>query len=94
MSENHFDDRCSVHCCALADFEGSVQFRVRPKKGLDKSDPNYYSTCYFAGGESDQDSEAFIQVKVQILDKILAAAPERRVALIKIDVEGAEYLCR
>ncbi|HLN29809.1 MAG TPA: FkbM family methyltransferase [Gemmataceae bacterium] len=92
VSENEFDPYCSIHCCALADFEGTVQFRIHPKRGLDPSDPNYYSTCYLAGSESDKDPEAFIDVKVEILDKILAANPERRVAFIKIDVEGAEYL--
>jgi len=92
VSENQFDERCSVHCCALADNEGTVKFRIHPKRDLDPSDPNYYSTCYLADSESDKDKDAFIQVKVEILDKILAAAPQRRVSLIKIDVEGAEHL--
>jgi FkbM family methyltransferase len=92
VTENQFDARCAVHCCALADYEGSVRFRIHPRRDLDPADPNYYSTCYLADSESDKDKDAFIQVKVEILDKILAAAPQRRLALIKIDVEGAEHL--
>jgi FkbM family methyltransferase len=92
VTENEFDQRCAVHCCALADYEGAVQFRIHPRTDLASSDPNYYSTCYLASSESDKNKDAFIQVKVQILDKFLEAEPQRRVDLIKIDVEGAEHL--
>lgn len=92
VAENEFEKRCSVHCCALADYEGSVKFRIHPNKDLDTSDPNYYSTCYLANNESDKNKDAFIQVNVQILDKLLESEPQRRVDLIKIDVEGAEHL--
>jgi FkbM family methyltransferase len=92
VSENRFDPYCSIYSCALADFEGMAQFRTHAKSGLDPSDPSYYSNCYLAANESDKNLDAFIDVKVDILDKILAANPERKIAFIKIDVEGAEYL--
>jgi FkbM family methyltransferase len=92
LTENQFDARCSVHCCALGDREGTVQFRVRPKRGLDPTDLQYYSNFYIAQGDSDEDGRAFIQVEIKTLDSILSADRQRRVAFIKIDVEGAEYL--
>jgi FkbM family methyltransferase len=92
LAENDYRSRCSVHACALADYEGVAKFRVQRKANLDRSDPNYYSTCYLAQHESDEAENAFIPVRVDILDKTFTDSSGKRVALIKIDAEGAEYL--
>lgn len=92
LAENPFAGRWAIHCCALADYEGTAKFRVMPRRGLAADDPNQRSACYLAGHENDRDPEAYWDVQVRILDKILAAYSDQRVGFIKIDVEGAEYL--
>jgi FkbM family methyltransferase len=92
VSENRFEERCAIHRCALGDRQGTVQFRVKPKRGQDPSDPQYYSNLHIAEGDSDEDPSAFMQVEMKTLDSILSHDPERRVAFVKIDAEGAEYL--
>jgi len=92
VTENRFEERCAIHRCALGDHEGRVQFRVKPKRGLNPSDPQYYSNLYVAEGDSDEDRGAFKQVEMKTLDSILSLGPQRRVSFVKIDAEGAEYL--
>jgi FkbM family methyltransferase len=79
-AENRFESRVEAHRVALSDMPGTARLRHAP------STTNFGGAHLVAGGETPHGHED-VSVPMEPLDAFL---DERRVAFIKMDVEGAE----
>jgi len=79
-AENHFESRAELHRVALSDMPGTAHLRHAP------STTNFGGAHLVAGGETPHGHED-VPVPMEPLDSYL---DDRRVAFVKMDVEGAE----
>ena len=81
VSENHFEDRVTIHCAALSDKEGEAS--------LIYSEGGNWGGAHLMGSEGLQAG----QIETTVPTTTLNALPKfERLSFIKLDVEGAEPL--
>ncbi len=79
-SGSKFNDRWTLFECAIADFNGEVDFSVKPE--LD--------TAYY-GVSAKDGSDRSIRVACKTLDEIWEQSGKPVISVIKIDIEGFDF---